>query len=67
MVALCVVLGLLAASPEAILDPRILRELGFEYSFRQSAPGFVPCAMTVGTWLIVWLIQWRRKGGRDVA
>lgn len=63
-VTLCVLIGLLAAAPDAIMDGAIIRELGAGYLFQQRISGFVPSLLALATWIIVWLTR-RPKNGRN--
>jgi hypothetical protein len=57
VVVLCVLLGLLTAAPDGIMDGEIVRELGADYLFQQRISGFVPSLFAVTAWIIVWLIR----------
>jgi hypothetical protein len=57
VVVLSVLLGLLAAAPDGIMDGAIVQELGADYLFQQRVSGFVPSLLALVAWIIVWLFR----------
>ena len=57
-------LGILAASPDSIMDPAILTELGKGYLFQQRASAFLPFSFALIVWIAVAIIR-RHNQTRD--
>jgi hypothetical protein len=55
VIVLSIVPGLLASTPDGIMDRAIIRELGAGYLFHQRISGFVPFVLALAVWIIVWL------------
>jgi hypothetical protein len=53
IVALCLALGILAASSGGMMDELIVRELGTGYLYQERASWFVPCALAALAWMVV--------------
>ena len=56
-VGLSLVIGLVAASPDRIVDVAVVQELGAGYLLQQRLSAFVPCVLAVTAWATMYLVR----------